>query len=246
VWCRCKTSDGGYTWPNTSGQGQVMMVHGICRKPSRMVLEKETSMYAPRTATAVLGASGKQTGIHEVTFVTPAGKVVCLFYHPYVRKMGMENHPGRHLLLEIWQKLDEEVYGLKVADSPHTEYHKNRARAFAETLALLMAPFYPTADDVVREAVARWQARQAGESHDTPGLAEHLWDPMKNMDGSPRTVVGNGTATKSRTTKTKTQVGLQPQQEAFIRKALADKVMDAPSLAAMFKVDMSAIERLIG
>lgn len=245
MWCSCsgaRDRDTGYAWPNISGQGdQRVMVHANCRKPSRMVFEKETFMYVPRSATAMLSASGKITGIHEVTYATQAGKVVCLFYHPYPRR-SMDPNPGRHLLMELWRKLDAEVDGLKTVNNPHAEYHKNRARAFAEVIADFMSAFYPTANDVVREALVRHDARVAGTEHETPGLAEHLWDPTKNIDGTDRISFSSGPAKKA---AAKPAAKLNEQQQIFVRKALADG-MKADVLAGMFKVPEADIESLRG
>lgn len=81
----------------------------------------------------------------------------------------------------IWQMLDAEVDIIK-NDTDTEQLSRDarvaaryRARGLAEALAVLMPPFFTTADDIVREAIKRWEARQAGEEMKTPGLGRLKW-----------------------------------------------------------------------
>lgn len=149
---------------------------------------------------------------------------------------------GRALLLETWQLLDDATATILGDPVDHERFDtaKAQARAYANVLALFMQPFFNSADEVVREAVKRHKARRANEEHVTPGLAEEIWDPMKNWDGSPRVEFSSQPA------KPKSVSKLQPQQEVFIRKAVGDGTMKAEVLADMFKVDISVINEIVG
>lgn len=136
-------------------------------------------MRAPKNAVSVRSMIGRTTGVNEVTFKLRDGsKTTCLYYKPYPKKVDM---PGpRDLLVDMWEMLDNSVNNIKSpvgGDASQIEWHKARGRAQAEIIAMIMSAFYPDADAVTREALARWKARTAGEPHETPGLAEDIWNP---------------------------------------------------------------------
>lgn len=172
-----------------------------CRKPSRMVFEKVTDMRVPHKATAILGSHGGADGVWHSRFATENGIKTCLTYHPYPRKVDMDQ--GRELLLQTWKKLDAHVDIIKDPKSAdELFYSKAAARTLAEVLVMFMKPFYATSDDIVREAMNRWKSRQDATEHETPGLAEVIWDPTKNWDGSDRTLPGAGVKTAKKIPET--------------------------------------------
>ena len=136
-------------------------------------------MYVPKDAVAPLSEFGRADGIHELKVACRDGvKKTVLAYHPY--PFGVNVTERRHYLLELWKLLDQEVVNIKVPHNPGHEYHKARAGAISEVIHMLMSDFYPTRDDVVREALARWEHRNdSPNDHETPGLAEKLWDPLQ-------------------------------------------------------------------
>lgn len=83
-------------------------------------------------------------------------------------------------LAPIWKKLDRAVDNLMLekAKTPEELGHEydnlhrqeGACRGLAEALAVLMPPFFHTGDEIVQEAVIRWQKRQAGEDYETPGI----------------------------------------------------------------------------
>jgi hypothetical protein len=154
-------------------------------------------------------------------------------------------HQGRALLQETWKLLDEATDKIMSfnkdpwsPDNIGLTGAKAEARAYANVLTLFMKPFFNSADDIVREAVKRHKARVNGEERQTPGLAEHIWDPTKNWDGSDRVSFENTPKPKVSVLEAK----LQPEQKVFVQKALADGIMDPAALAGMFKVSISVIE----
>lgn len=79
----------------------------------------------------------------------------------------------------IWKLLDEQMDRLAQIDSGHPEWLGTRAqaRAYANTLAILMPPFFTTADDIAREAKKRYDMRKAGTDYETPGLGRLRYEP---------------------------------------------------------------------
>lgn len=155
-------------------------------------------MRTPRGAKAPLSARSELNGQQFIRWATDDGVVTTVDFAPYPRKVDMPGYEDS-LLLQMWQKLDTEVEKILMPRvGPENELSQQnraeariKARGMAELITLAMAPFLPTADDVVKAAVARHKSRQPdGEPFETPGLAEHIWDPTKNFDGSDRVKVG--------------------------------------------------------
>lgn len=99
-------------------------------------------------------------------------------------------------LQPIWAKLDAEVNIIKrtvefdpsVTDDDIRQLMQDarlRARGLAEALALLMPPFFSTGDEIVREAIVRWEKRQAGEKYETPGLGMYKFQRPPGLKGDP-------------------------------------------------------------
>lgn len=82
------------------------------------------------------------------------------------------------LVGQLWEKLDNEMDGIMAADPDSSDKmkHSQRARAFAESIAIFMPPFFTTADEVAKEAKRRYDARKAGEDYETPGLGSRRYE----------------------------------------------------------------------
>lgn len=183
--CTCGARNGHGPVYDEDGRQTDLWVCAKCRKPSRAFFARKCGMHVPKDAVAPLSEFGRADGIHQITFACRGGdKKVVLTYHPYPFGVG-DMSKGRHYLLELWKKLDSEVAALKAAVGPMAsvaDYHKHRAAAFSEVIHMLMADFYPTRDDVVREALARWEHRNdSPNDHETPGLAEKYFDPLQRV-----------------------------------------------------------------
>lgn len=89
----------------------------------------------------------------------------------------------------IWAKLDAEVDTIKAetTDYPTDKFTqaRYRARGLAEALAILMPPFFTTGDEIVREAMVRWEKRQAGQPYETPGIGRFKWNRPPGVIGDP-------------------------------------------------------------
>lgn len=128
------------------------------------------------------------------------------------------------------------------------ERARYEARGIAEVLAILMKPFMESPDHVVKCAVRAYK----DPSFEPPGLGLHLWDPMMNPDGTPRTSVA---APKQRTPATpKPAVKSKPkpdnsstktlsaEEAEGIREAVSSGMFSKEEVAIMFKVSIPTVE----
>lgn len=82
-------------------------------------------------------------------------------------------------LTPIWHKLDLLVNVFK-NDEKTPEARREAglmARGMADVLAILMPPFFSTGDEIVKEALVRWEKRQANEEYTTPGIGKYKFRP---------------------------------------------------------------------
>lgn len=87
-------------------------------------------------------------------------------------------------LTPIWKQLDEQVDAIQAKDG-HEQIARFKARAIAEALAILMPPFFTTGDEIVKEALVRWEHRQAGTDYETPGIGRFKWKRPPGVIGDP-------------------------------------------------------------
>jgi hypothetical protein len=166
-----------------------------CNNFSHAHQEVQPVIRAPRKDTVgPLSSQGKVNGQWINTWATPEGKVQTVEVKPYARKVPMSSSDP--IVYTVWQHLMTKVAvilaptegpGDNAIQAQRREQARYEARGVAETLAVLMNPFMETADDVVRHAVKKYKE----PDHEVPGLAEHLWDPSKNYDGSERVKVAS-------------------------------------------------------
>lgn len=263
MYCTCGKQKDGYTVALLDGEPQWgCWVCANCHKLSQTVFRKLTNMYAPFGAKACLSVYGRANGISEIRWAMEDGtRKTTIEFHPYPRKVDM--NAGESLLRRTWELLDSKVDiilaepngpGDNALEAAARERARYEARGIAETLAIHMKPFFESADDIVKEAVKRHKARKAGAAHETPGLAEHLWDPNTNWDGTPRVKVAEP---KSRTrpvaapkkaapkvdnTSTKQ---LTPEEADGIREAVASGMFSKEDVASMFKVSLATVEQAL-
>ena len=179
-------SDGGKSG-FTRQTDSDLWVCADCLLPTRMVFAKMTNGRVPRNAKWIASVFGRITGVNEVTFVLEDNsQVTCLYYHPYPKKVDM-NSP-RDLLGEMWHDLDNTVDRIRSGNEITTEYLKAYANGIAVCLQKIMYKFYPDVASVSKEALERALARERGETRESPGLAESIWDPNTRWDGTPYSV----------------------------------------------------------
>lgn len=184
MYCRCTSGlSSGYAPPD---EGDVW-VHAKCNLIPHYVFDRITSMRVPYHAKSVCSVKSTATGHNYVTFHMEDGtKTEVVYYHPYPFKDDPVNEQ-RDVLYKFWRDLDTVIDEVKSStDVENVERGKVAAKTYAEVLAYLMHRFYEDATAVLRESQARWKARQEGViDHQTPGLAEGLWDPRTRFDGTP-------------------------------------------------------------
>lgn len=206
-------------------------------------------MYTPNNADALLHVHGRTDGIHEITWaLKDKTKVITLTYHPYPMKVfpeGIVSPSGRHLLLETWNHLDSKVDiimspqvgpGDNEVEAKERERAKYEARGIAEILQKFMSPFYNEADDIVREAVARYKARQSGTEHETKGLAEKYWDHNTRWDGTPYSQDAKPISTKK---------ALDKETIKGIKNALAAGLFDEAGVADLYKITIEQVRSVL-
>lgn len=212
-----------------------------CHLPTRMVFEKLTNRYAPARATHISSVVGDSAGRNILTWGTPVSgeKIKTMMFHPYPRKADMDQ--GRNICLELWQKLDYEIDTIRSQNAQLTEYNKTRATALSEVIALIMSPFYADSTAVLQESMNRWTARQEGRDHESPGLAEAIWDPITRFDGTPYSREAEAKA-RSGGAKTAPKAKLDEQKVTFIKHSLANGSMTPEVLAGMFACTVEDIK----
>ena len=116
-------------------------------------------------------------------------------------RRGDVMNAGPSIIIRAWEQLDEqvaEIYQmapkveeLRASNTPDLTgildraiAAKARARGKAEIQALLMAPYYQTADEISAEAMRRYNAGQSSQPHRTLGIDPRL--AAGDIDLAPR------------------------------------------------------------
>lgn len=231
LWCTCRKAPDGFRQIEGDLWGCSR-----CSLPTRKVFEVITGMRMPHGAVALLSEHGQADGIHRLVWrVTDGSKVETLTYFPYPRKIGMQEQA--EYLYKMWSALDTEVNKILDAQTIDREYHKARARAFCEIIAMLMSPFYDGADAVGQEAMLRHERWTKGESQCTPGLGEEHWNPNTRWDGTPYDTRKVATPKPVKAGKV-----LNDQEKLFVTTTLKAGTLTAEVMAGMFKVSVADIE----
>lgn len=94
----------------------------------------------------------------------------------------------------IWEMMDKEVDIIFGTNRPsdwdddrcrrEMQGARYRARGIAETLAILMPPFFDTGDQIVNEAKVRWQNRVDGTDYETPGIGRLRFKRPEGVSGN--------------------------------------------------------------
>lgn len=216
-----------------------------CNLPTRMVFTKLTGLRCPQGATALLHVRSRQDGINEIIWAVPDGRKTTLHFAAYPGKVGMAEQATH--LNTLWGMLDSAIDAFKAAgeDDPAIVRHKHQARCMSEVLFVLMQPFYENADAVAKEGLARWKARQSGTKHESPGLAEAIWDPNTRFDGTPY-AVDPARRAKPLVTGIKNDKQIPPSAVAGVKKAYEAKMMTVAQLAKMYGVSEATVRTAVG
>lgn len=252
--CDCTKSAGYTAMHGKDGRGNPIQstfnydlwVCATCMRPSRMVFTKLTLNSAPRRATSLLSVAVDASGRSIITWgtTTSGERIKTMMFNAYPRKMDMDQ--GRNVCLEMWRRLDGLIDKIKAGDTgEQVELTKARATELSENIALVMSPFYSDSVAVLQESQVRWTARQEGREHESPGLAEGIWDPANRWDGTPYSrdavhKVRNGGASVA-----KKAVKFDEQKLTFIRHTLENGQMSPEVLAGMFECSVEDIKAVM-
>jgi len=159
-------------------------------------------------------------------------------------------------LAPIWKKLDDAVDELMRIKSrthdydPDMRQQEGLCRGLAESLAVLMPPFFSTGDEIAQEAMVRYEKRQAGEDYETPGIGRLRYSvppaaELLTPSGIPHAaVVGTKSAPEYHPANAVKNFGLSDETVAAImsghRAGFPDKM-----LALAHAVDEKIISRVI-
>jgi len=153
------------------------------------------------------------------------------YYHPEASMAG-----GPTLVQQMWDLLDARTAELmKPVPDEEILTTRGQARGIAQCLALFMQPHFSTADDVVREAVKRYKAKQEGTDYETPGLGS------RSLESPPLFIAPRRTGTA---TKKAANPSVSDADKASILKAKG--VFPADDLAKIYKVSVEVINQIWG
>lgn len=164
--------------------------------PQFFVIERECLVdRVPRGAVAFLSLRSRPEGVTELSFATGTGtKAMILSVQPYDRRPEAMGVNPNDVLLVTWNRLDEFtkwlMHGNEDRDPADLLTGKAKARAYAEVLSTMMVPFFDNPDDIVREAIRRWENRD-NPDYETPGLgvkslAEFEYKPIVKTISGPK------------------------------------------------------------
>ncbi len=200
-------------------------------------------MHTPVGATALLSYNGHSDGRATLTWAIKDGtRRQTMVFQPYPRKVGMDQ--GRNVLVDLWHRLDVKIDQIRQTGDVADPSWKTQAITLAEVIQLIMPAFYPDKDNVLAESMNRWRARQAGTEHESPGLAESLWDRNTQADGTPYSRESESKA-RARNNGAQSQqavVKLSDQHITFIKHSLKTGALTAEKMAEMFKVSVDVIK----
>lgn len=132
------------------------------------------------------------------------------------------------LVEQIWGFLDESIDIVKSATATEEEKATAgiQARAFCKTLSLFTRPIFVTEDQIGKEGMARWRARQAGDdSYRTKGWLHSKYMTLMDGDVWYPSVTGDGYTSDPGFAFTD-PYGLRPQNIENRQKALIKELKE--------------------
>lgn len=228
---------------------------GTCNQMSHVIQGVQVVKYGPLNARSPQNAIGKADGTVFIDWWTtnPGEIIQTMEYSPYPTRSINGMDQGRNHLMKFWHDLDACIDKIRGFTNPEgkmefvigedAEIEKIRASTYAEVLAHLMAPFYADKNAVLAESLHRYNARKIGQDHQSPGLAEHIWDPSSRFEG---TAYSQAAEKQTRTrTATKPAVKLDDQKIAFVNHCLQQETMSVSQLAKMFDCSEDDIKAVV-
>lgn len=228
---------------------------GACGNFHHVKQEAVPVVRGPINARALLHSEVKLNGQHLLTWSIgnqndkAREHVQTVEFFPWPRRYPMTE--AEPLIFKTWELLMSKVQVIMdgsesgVAAGAARAEAKYQARGIAEVLAIQMTPFMESSDHVVKCAVAAYKDPE----FQVPGLGAHLWDPMRNPDGSVRTPISSpktapraGVKKAAPRVNNKSTVKLTDKERDGIREAVNSGMFTKEDVASMFKVSMAEIE----
>lgn len=219
----------------------------VCGKPTRLVFKKLTAMRAPKDSVALISVFSRTDGINEITFACKGGE----------RKTVLEVAGHATVLERLWAELDTtmdslmNVASVPNADGRQVELIRTKARTQAETLAMLMSPFFNTADEIAREAKKRYDARKKGDTaYVTPGIAGEEYVPPQPSISSRTTADKSDKAPKSgqaaRAARGRTGKKLPSEALPTIKQAITSGMFTLEQIAKSYGLSEVEVKEQLG
>jgi hypothetical protein len=163
----------------------------------------------------------------------------------------LPNH-GKSIAEKLWDTLDKMLASLQNKNGKHYQdiELKGKCQGLAYAIHQMQTDYYPTPDDVTRQAVKRGQiARGEIPYEQTPGYKYNPLPPdHKAYAAYQKTMTESGPrAAKASTPKTKQTASfksLTPEEEHSIRAALDSGFIKADALAKSFKISVAQVEAI--
>lgn len=190
---------------------------------------------APRNAVGFLSYNGQgDRGSAQLNFsLIDGSKASIISIHTHNRRPPTMPIQPTDLLLHTWERLDYYVVKLKEPGAlDNVEQAQAAARAIAEVLTPMMHPFFENTNEIVREAVNRYENRNNPE-YETPGLGQKSLAPH---DKTPMT--------SSPVKQAAPAVTLSDKEKTGIKMALESKMFTPEQLAKSYNVPISVIREI--
>lgn len=223
-----------------------MWACGDCHNHRFAVQEPVPVIRAPKNAAALVHAKHDSDGQRTLTWRLKDGSTVdTVSYFPWSRRFP--NTELDSIIYLQWEHLmgkvriivggegrdglnDDEVREL-------LQRSRYEARGIAEVLAIQMKGFIESADEVVKHAVAWFK----DPDYEIPGLAPHLWDPLRDASGK---YYHFDEQMKGKKPAPAPAPAIPADSVKGIREALASGMFSAADIAGMYKVPVEAVEEL--
>jgi hypothetical protein len=148
----------------------------------------------------------------------------------------------RTLVEQMWDKLDTEFYKI-VHDGLDSVENKARARAIAECIAIFSPPHFRTADEVVAEAKRRYEAEQADEEYETPGIGSRRYEIAEQWNKDRRT--DGYTTDPNRTKPAAPSVNVDQKTSEAIRFASESGMFTEEQIAKTYGISVAVVKQVL-
>lgn len=201
-----------------------------------------SNLMAPRDAVTWLSENVRLDGISEIRWAMPNGE----------KKVTVQMSAGPTLLQRTWDLLDAKVNFImddSLNAAPEKERAKYEARGIADVLAMFMVPHFATSDDIVREAMRRYKAREAGDTeYETAGLGSRRYEPPAAVVMARADEARKPAKTKTRAPSTPRATGKKIPDAAIETslKGIQSKMFTPAQIGSMYGMTAAEVKAQLG